>query len=849
MTDKSPYMGGVKEMQITRRGLRVVISIKLHLEYQTAPMTYRIILLLLTILNCSIANARQGNITGKVINAEGKPVSTANVVLLQEGNKLVRADLTDDNGVFTIDAISDGAYTLKITLSGYETYSDEKLSVSGSNVQLGEIKLVNKTTILKEVSVRAQKPFIEVQADKLVVNVENSIVSAGSSALEILARSPGVKVDQNDNISLKGKQGVNVMIDGKRTVVSGDELANMLKSMPANAIDKIEIISNPGAKYDAAGTAGVINIRTKRDQRMGMNGSVSLSYSQGVYPKANLGTNLNYRTKKFNVYANINYSYRQWFNHLMLNRRFYDTGATEKKLFTYDQDNYAVYNFKNPSVSVGTDYNLSERTTIGVSVTGAVNNFEPEANNASKALGANEELLYDFNTTGRHFNRYRSIATNVNLRHNFDTAGRQLSVDADYAAYDNKSNQNFVTTYTAPDGSMYLPDYYLKSYLNGVTQIRSLKADYTHPLKDKTKIETGFKTSFVTADSDPSFYELVSGVYQLDAKRSNHFIYNENINAVYGNANKEWEKWSAQLGLRVENTQVEANQVTLKTIYRKDYTQLFPSFAVQRHLDAKNDLGITLSRRIERPNYQQLNPFKFFIDKTTYKEGYPYLNPALSYNAELSYTFKQKFVTTFTTSITNDVITEVIQPSDNEDSVTVQTDKNLTRMMFYGMSGSYPFQITRWWTSVLNYNVFYARYEGFIANTNLNNGKITGDVTTTNSFLLPKEFSAELSFRYEARQLYAYMDVNPVWMLNAGIQKNLLAKRATLRLNVQDIFWHGYPSATSIYKGYQEDFVAQRDTRQVTVSFVYRFGKRTVAPIRRRSGGAEEEKQRAANNA
>jgi hypothetical protein len=793
-----------------------------------------------------MAEARTGNILGKITDAAGKPLSAANVVIIKDNNVLVKADLTNESGVFNIEGVPDGTYGLKVTLFGYETYSDEKVNISGSNVQLDDIKLKEKTNTLKEVSVRAQKPFIEVLADKLVVNVENSIVSAGSSALEILARSPGVKVDQNDNISLKGKPGVNIMIDGKRTPISGDELANMLKSMPANAIEKIEIISNPGSKYDAAGNAGIINIRTKKDHHMGLNGSVNASYAQGVYPKINAGVSLNYRNKKFNVYVNANYSYRYWFNHLMLNRRFYDTSGG-KKLFTYDQDNYAVFDFKNPFVSVGIDYSLSKRTTVGVSVNGAVNNFDPEANNASKALGAQDELLYNFNTTGRHFNRYKSIATNANLRHNFDSAGRQLSVDADYAAYDNKSNQNFVTTYVAPDGSMYLPDYYLKSNLKGLTQIRSLKADYSNPLKNKSKFEAGFKTSFVTADTDPLFYEMVSGEYQLDIKRSNHFIYNENIIALYGNLNKEWTKWSTQIGLRLENTLVEANQVTLNTIYRKDYTQLFPSFAVQRHLNSRNDMGLTLSRRIERPNYQQLNPFKFFIDKTTYREGYPFLNPALSYNVELTHTFKQHFITTLTYSITKDVITEVIQPSDNEDSVTVQTNKNLTRMLFYGLSGSYSFQITKWWSNVTNLNIFYARYEGSLANTNLNDGKVTGDVTTTNSFILPKEFSAELSFRYEARQLYAFMDVNPVWMLNAGMQKNLFEKRATVRLNVQDIFWKGYPSATSTYKGYQEDFVAQRDTRQVTLSFVYRFGKRTVAPIRKHGGGAEEEKQRAGN--
>lgn len=790
------------------------------------------------------------DITGKIKDSNNQPLATVNIVLLNpENNSLVKATLTDDNGTFTLEAIPGGAYLLKATLLGYEEYSSEKLTVDANNLELEDILLAKKNTALKEVTVRAQKPFIEVQADKLVVNVENSIVSAGSSILDVLQKSPGVNVDQNDNISLKGRQGVLIMMDGKLMPMSGTDLANVLKSMPSSSIEKLEIISNPGAKYDAAGTAGIINIKTKKDQRMGMNGTVNFTYGQGIYPKYNTSLNLNYRDKKFTAYFNYSYAMRYWFNHLMLNRKFYDTAYADlsKKLFTYDQDNYAVFDFNNHIITTGADYSIAKNTTIGTALSSGTNVFNPRADNRSRALGQNDELLYYFYTTGRHKNRYYNYSANLNIRHSFDTSGRELTADIDYAAYGNRTNQNFVTTYQTEQGTPYLPDYFLKSDLDGITQIRSLKSDYTHPLSSSSKLGGGFKLSYVTSDNEPLFYEKVNEAYILDAKRSNHFIYRENINAGYINYNKDWTKWSAQLGLRAENTNVEAEQVTFNTTYYRNYTQLFPSFAVQRHLNTQHDLGVTLSRRIERPNYQQLNPFKFFIDKTTYREGYPYLNPALSYNVELSHTFKQRFITTLTYAITDDIITEVIQPSDNEDSVTVQTNKNLTRMTFYGISGAYPFQVTKWWSNVTNYNVYYALYEGFIANTNLRNGNVTFDVNTTNSFVLPRNYSAELSFWYQARQVYGFMVVTPQWMLNAGIQKNLFDRKATVRVNVQDIFWTGYPGATSVYTGYKEDFIAERETRVFNVSFTYRFGKNTVAPIRRHSGGAEDEKRRVGN--
>lgn len=800
-------------------------------------------------LGCiQIALAKPANISGKVTTTNGKGLESANVVLLSAAsNALVQATLTDENGGFTLEAVTDGKYLLKAILIGYNTFSSDTLIASDGNMSLPDIKLTEKANALKEVSVRAQKPLIEVHADKLVVNVENSIVSAGSSAMEILARSPGVRVDQNDNISLKGRQGVNVMIDGKITPMSGADLANVLKSMPSNSIDKIEIISNPGARYDAAGTGGIINIRTKKDQRIGLNGSLNTSYTQGVYPKANIGGSINYRNKKLNVYANYNYSYRYWFNHLFLDRRFYD--KDDRLESSYVQDNFAIYNFKNHMASGGLDYSLSDKTTIGFSGSISTNDFSPRADNRSQALDANRDVVYYFNTIGRHKNHYYNYSANGNLRHRFDSTGKELSIDLDYAIYGNQSDQNFTTNYTAVNGEQYMAPYYMTSDLTGNTQIRSAKADYTHPINATARFEAGAKVSFVKSDNEPLFYEILNGVSTLDITRSNHFIYHENINAAYVNMSKDWSKWSTQIGLRAENTRITAEQLTLNTSFDRNYTQLFPSIAVQRHLNPNNDLGITLSRRIERPNYQQLNPFKFFIDKTTYREGYPYLQPSTSYSAELSHTFKQRFVTTLTYSIATRPITEVIQPSDNDTGkVTVQTNKNLDRMVFFGISGAYNTQITKWWSNNTNFNVYYAKYEGFVANTQLNKGAPTFDINTNNSFILPRDFSAELGMFYQARQTYGFMDMKPFWMLNAGIQKNLFNKTATIRLNVQDIFWKGYPRAISTYTGYREDFVAERDTRQVTLAFTYRFGKRTVAPARRRSGGAEDEKRRATTN-
>lgn len=801
--------------------------------------------LLILLLNIPLlVNAH--NITGKVADGDGTAVATASVVLLNAGNNaLVKSEISDEAGAFTFSEIGDGVYLIKITALGYAPYSSEKISVAGQDVALRQITLGSKNNNLKEVTVREQKQLIEIHADKVVVNVENSIVNAGSSAMEILGRSPGVSVDQNDNISIKGKQGVNVMIDGKQMAVSGADLANILKAIPSNQVKQIEVISNPGARYDAAGTAGIINIVTKRDQKMGINGSVNAAYAQGVYPKYSAGGNLNFRNKKLSSYVSYNFSRRWWFNHLKLDRKFYD--ANDALQFSYVQDNFMKMPMNNHSGSFGLDYSVTDKTIIGVAATAGTTGFNQAAANRSLALDGNNDVIYNFNTLGKHRQDYYNYSANANLRQRYNDLGRQLSVDIDYARYWSQSNQNFETEYIKPDGTEYQPDYFMRSDLSGITQIRSAKADYVHPVNEKMKFEAGVKSSYVTSDNEPLFYEKTTGDFALDIKRSNHFLYKENINAGYVNMNKEWTKWSTQIGLRLENTNVTADQVTLDSTYEISYTQLFPSFAIQRNLNEQHDLGLTLSRRIERPNYQQLNPFKYFIDNTTYRAGYPYLRPALTYAVEMSHTFKKKFLTTLSYSTTDDNITEVIQPSDTEDSITVQINKNLARMDYYSLSLAYPFQFTRWWSNVTNAVLYYAHYTGFIANTSLSNGAPAFQLNITNNFTLPKGFRAELGGWYQSRQIYGFMDMKPMWALNAGVQKSLMNDKATLRLNVQDLFWTSPPRATSVYNSYREDFVVNRETRQVSISFNYRFGNSKLQPARRRSGGAEDEKNRVGN--
>ena len=387
--------------------------------------------------------------------------------------------------------------------------------------------------------------------------------------------------------------------------------------------------------------------------------------------------------------------------------------------------------------------------------------------------------------------------------------------------------------------------YVLHGDINGYTQIRSLKIDYSEPLKNNLRVDAGFKTSYVTADNEPDFYNRSNGGNLYDSTKSDHFIYQENITALYVNAGKEWKKWSTQAGLRAEQTIVEGKELVNGESLNNDYLKLFPSLALQHHVNAVNDVGITLSRRIERPGYDDLNPYKFFVDPSTYKEGNPYLNPALTYSAELSHTYKQRLITTISCSQTSNVITEVILPSTTQDRVTIQTKKNLAQMTYYGLSGAYTIPVFKWWSNVTNFNAYYSNYRGDLANTFLDKGKPTFDINTSNKFTLSSSWTAELSFFYQASQVYGFLNLTPISMLNAGVQKNMFDKHLTIRLNANDIFWHGSESGSSYFTDYTQVFVARHDTRQANISIVYRFGNRAADAMRKHTSGAEEEKKRA----
>ena len=796
----------------------------------------------------------RGKVSVIIVNEQQSALENSNVELLRSKDSgLVKIAITDKNGRAEFENIVFGNYLLRISMIGYDRQYSAGFSLSADQplAELPKILLKQSSVEMKEVTVAGKKPFIQKLSDRIVVNVENSIVSAGSSAMDILERSPGVNVDQNDVISLRGRQGVIIMIDGKPTPMSGADLANYLRGLPSSAIERIDIITNPSAKYDAAGNSGIIDIHMKKDQRLGANGTFTAGYGQGKYPKANSGFTFNYRNKKLNVFGNYNYAYRLGLNHLILDRNFY----TNAGVFTGEdlKDNYSKFPFNSQSSRFGADFFPNKKTIIGFVVNSNFNHIRRTNDNNSVVIDDQRQPSYTFKAFSTNNDHNDNIVGNINLKHTFDSTGKEITADADYGEYNSHSLSTTATQYFKLNGTQQQPDYILTGDQNGKLTLRTAKVDYVNPLKKGAKFEAGAKTSYVSSDNDAKFFDLSSGTPKNDTNKTNHFLYREYNNAAYVNFSKEFKKFNVQFGLRGEYTKIKTHQLNGNIFFDSSYFQLFPSAFFNYKLKEDQTLGISVSRRIDRPGYFQLNPFLFLIDVSTYATGRPGLLPQLTWSNELSYTLKNlNFTLGYSHTKDNQNIAiarfkDVFPNIPSEDNVTIQIPINLSSSDYVGLTIAAPIRINKWWNMINNGNLYYNHFNGELGGTTLDNGKPAFDIRTNNSFTFKKGWTAELNGNFSSGGQYGFMVADPQWGVAAGVQKTVLKNKGTVRFNITDIFWTNLPKAVITYNNYIERWHAYRETRVANLTFTYRFGKNTVAQARRRTTSSEEERQRVGN--
>ncbi|PJJ60182.1 TonB-dependent receptor domain-containing protein [Hymenobacter chitinivorans] len=799
-------------------------------------------------------------VTGQLAGASGAPIDYATVTLHRATDStVVKSEFSDEKGTFRFEQTPTGAYLVSASQVGFVRTWSKVFTAGAETVALPVLTLAaSGATTLKEVQVVGQKPLFEREADRTIVNVEGSTLAAGNTSLDVLSRSPGVTVDGNDNIGLRGRQGVLVLIDGKRQPMTGAELADYLRALPAEQLKSIELITNPPAKYEAQGSAGIIAINLKKDQRVGTNGSLSSSYGHGRFGRFTSGLTLNHRTKKTNTFGSYTFADRRNYGALTIHRDFYrPTDQGKAYDGSTDQDNYGAGHNVSHTWKAGLDYTLSEQTVVGVTVNGLQNRNTQRGSNLTTRTDAAGNALRGYNSTNNREATFPNVAGNLNFKHTFkDSVGtRELTADADYARYDTRRLQ-YLTTYQDREPVELLTR--RNGDQEGLLTIQSIKADYTHPLTKKARLDLGGKVSWVHSDNDVEFtipfVDPASGAVSLDylvrdANLSNRFRYDENINAGYVNYNQTLPGWTLQLGLRGEQTKGvgKSDNATEDANFNRNYFQLFPSAAVKHTFTEQHETSVSLSRRIDRPGYGQLNPFRSYIDATTYGAGNPRLKPQTSYNVELTHTYKQKYSLGLSYSRTSDPIVGTVQPENANSRIVVSTSQNLGTQYYYALTLTAPVELAKWWNVYNNGVLYYNRYVGSIAGTTLDrsSARPAFSLSSNSTFTFGKGWSADLNANYQSRELSGFFDTRPYGQVAFGIQKSLWERKANLKLNVTDAFYTGAIRATSTYDNYVERFYQRGDFRVATLAFSYRFGNDKLAPARRRSGGAEDEKRRA----
>ncbi|MEO6550770.1 MAG: outer membrane beta-barrel protein [Ferruginibacter sp.] len=774
-----------------------------------------------------------------------KTIDAATISLLRsKDSSIAKVSISDKAGNFLFETIKQGSYLVQATSIGHGKAYSSIFTISEANptFNVGLLLLVPIDKSLKEVTITSKKLLIERKIDRTVVNVDAAISNEGSTALEVLEKSPGVTVDKDGNISLKGKQGVMVMLDGKPSYLTGPELANMLRSMPSSNLDQIEIMTNPSAKYDAAGNSGIINIKTKKNKQKGFNGSVNLAYGQGVFEKTNNSLNLNYRNGKFNIFGNISGNYRENFNTLTIRRKYKNEDQSLNAIFEQTSNEMRFNN--NYNAKIGADFYATKKTTFGFVVTGFTTPSNQVANNTSY-LKSNTGVIDSIVTAASsEKSSWKNGAVNLNFRHQFDSTGREISADFDYLTYNSHKDQNFTNTSYTPDWITKNQDK-LMGELPSLINIYTGKIDYTHPLKNGLKIESGLKTSFVETDNTAGYYNIIGGAKMADYEKTNQFVYKENINAAYLNMNKQIKKWGLQGGLRLENTNYNGRQFgnpqRQDSAFKKSYTGLFPTMFVSYAASEKNQFGFSYGRRINRPDYEDLNPFLFFLDKYTYGSGNPFLKPSYAHTFELSHTFRQLFTTTINYSDTKDLFSETFE---QKGYATIVKQGNFGSAKNASISENAQIGVTKWWTSIIYSEYNYSHYTGLLNGENINIKAGNFLVNVNNQFKLKKGWSAELSGFYRTSGIEGQIIIRPMGQLNAGVQKQILKNKGTLKLNVRDMLYTMTATGDIKFQRTEAYFRNKRDSRIATISFGYRFGKPIKGVEKRKTGGAGTEQNR-----
>jgi iron complex outermembrane receptor protein len=782
-------------------------------------------------------------VSGILTDDKSQPFGFATISLLKaEDSTLVKGTLTNETGQYLFENIAQGRYIIRATAVGYSKGSSSVFMLSGDQhtFKVPALALHIVSNALGVVTISASRPAIERKADRTVMNVENSILANGNSALEILARAPGVIIDKDDNISLNGKSGVNIMINDKMTYLSAAQLSTLLRSTDGNTIKSIELMTNPSAKYDASGNAGIINIKLKKNSQGGTNGSLIWGAGYGKHARGNSTLLLNHKQGNLNISSSFSHSdgkYEFW-----LRQQKIVTDSSGSKTY-FNQHSKAERLSHNNSYRLGADLTTGSQNKVGFLINGYFNTASSSGNSITdigqqpNLISSSQNQLSDKKINNKNF----SFNINDNLK--LDTLGQQLGFDIDYSRFNNRSANEYITNFYYPDGAISGSPLSLRQQTPSLIKIRTAKIDYSLPLSKNNKIEAGVKYSDVRTDNGLDAQRLQNGSYVNDSTLTNRFVYEEKIAAAYLNLSYTFDKITLQAGLRAEHTSSDGNLINSGNDVKRSYINFFPSLFINQKINDRNVIGVSFSRRIDRPGYEDLNPFIYYLDQYSYSKGNPFLSPQYTNKLEVNYTYNHSLNVGFGYSRTTDYLTNL--PLTNPvTNVTVYTTLNLQRQNYYNLSVSSPYTVNKWWTGNVNAVSYYS---GFKADSLLggvyNRGQVSGHIQVIQYLQIATDYKAEIMVNYDSPFLYGTYHFQHNIYGDLGVSHSFAGKKANVKLAVTDLFNTNRALMTSKFQSNDINIYQKSESRIIRLAFTYNFGNNDLK-IRHHESGAGDEKSR-----